>query len=114
MESANFLKILRPIFTGCALINPIKMNSTDPCYKRREMNTLAYWLVVFEPKKGYWTELPLVAGYSDGLSMFYQLVGAKLNLVVMGGLNSVTWEVSNFVYISTFLPLKFQSPFLEK
>ncbi|KAL2499657.1 F-box/kelch-repeat protein [Abeliophyllum distichum] len=98
---------------GCALFNLIKRNSTYPCYKRREMNTLAYRLTVFEPERGYWIELPPVPGYSDGLPMFCQLVGARLNLVVMGGLKPVTWEVSNSVYISTFLPLKFQSPFLE-
>ncbi|KAL2462686.1 F-box/kelch-repeat protein [Forsythia ovata] len=65
--------------------------------------TPAYRLTVFEPERGYWTELPPVPGYSDGLPMFCQLVGVGLNLVVMGGLNPVTWEVSNSVYIYNFI-----------
>ncbi|KAG8379793.1 hypothetical protein BUALT_Bualt07G0126300 [Buddleja alternifolia] len=74
----------------------------------------AYWLKVFDPKTAYqlthfepemcvWGELPPILEYSDGLPMFCQLVAVGLNLVVMGGLNPMTYEVSNDVFIYDFV-----------
>ncbi|KAL3511816.1 hypothetical protein ACH5RR_024533 [Cinchona calisaya] len=65
--------------------------------------TPVYRLTLCEPETGYWTELPPVPGYADGLPMFCQLIGAGLNLVVMGGWNRVTWEVSNAVFVYSFV-----------
>ncbi|KAI3455392.1 hypothetical protein Pfo_012055 [Paulownia fortunei] len=62
-----------------------------------------YRLTLCEPETGFWAELPPIPGHSDGLPMFCQLVGVGLNLVVMGGLNPVTWEVSNAVFIYNFV-----------
>ncbi|PIN03305.1 hypothetical protein CDL12_24174 [Handroanthus impetiginosus] len=62
-----------------------------------------YQLTVCEPETGYWAELPPIPGYSDGLPMFCQLVGVGLNLVVMGGVNPVTWEVLHSVFIYNFV-----------
>lgn len=78
----------------------------DPRQKLGTMKysaTPAYRLTVFEPEGGYWTELPPVPGYFDGLPMFCQLVGAGMNLVVIGGLNPFTWEVSKAVYVYNFI-----------
>ncbi|CAI9114083.1 OLC1v1014714C1 [Oldenlandia corymbosa var. corymbosa] len=65
--------------------------------------TPAYRLAIFEPETGHWTELPPVPGFADGLPMFCQLVGVGLNLVLMGGLDPVSWEVSNSVFVFSFL-----------
>ncbi|KAL3631845.1 hypothetical protein CASFOL_024829 [Castilleja foliolosa] len=62
-----------------------------------------YCLTVFEPKTGCWAKLPPIPGYSDGLPMVCQLVGVGLNLVVMGGLDPVTWEASNGVFVYDFI-----------
>ncbi|XP_027122656.1 F-box/kelch-repeat protein At1g80440-like [Coffea arabica] len=64
--------------------------------------TPVYRLTLCEPENGYWTELPPVPGYTEGLPMFCQLVGVGLNLVVMGGWNPDTWEVSNAVFVYSF------------
>ncbi|CAI9757744.1 unnamed protein product [Fraxinus pennsylvanica] len=61
-----------------------------------------YRLTLFEPKTGYWAELPMIPEYSDGLPMFCHVVGVGVNLVVIGGWNSVTWEVLNTVFIYNF------------
>lgn len=65
--------------------------------------TPVYRLTVFEPETGDWAELPLLPGFSNGLPMFCQVVGVGLNLVVMGGWNPVTWEVSKAVYVYNFV-----------
>lgn len=62
-----------------------------------------YRLTICEPETGKWSELPPVPGYSDGLPMFCQLAGVGLNLVVMGGWNPVTWQVSNAVFVYDFV-----------
>ncbi|KAL2243401.1 F-box/kelch-repeat protein At1g80440-like [Sesamum indicum] len=59
-----------------------------------------YRLTICEPETGYWAELPPIPG---GLPIFCQLVGVGLNLVVLGGWNPVTWEVSNGVFIYNFI-----------
>ncbi|KAL3633014.1 hypothetical protein CASFOL_025998 [Castilleja foliolosa] len=62
-----------------------------------------YCLTVCEPETGYWAELPMIPGHSNGLPMFCQLVGVGSSLVVMGGLDLVTWEASNGVFIYDFI-----------
>ncbi|KAK4428069.1 F-box/kelch-repeat protein [Sesamum alatum] len=62
-----------------------------------------YRLTLCEPETGYWAELPPIPGHSGGLPMFCGLVGVGLNLVVLGGWNPVTWEVSNGVFIYNFI-----------
>uniref|UniRef100_A0A5B7BT57 F-box domain-containing protein n=1 Tax=Davidia involucrata TaxID=16924 RepID=A0A5B7BT57_DAVIN len=65
--------------------------------------TPVYRLTVCELDTCSWSEMPPVPGYSGGLPMFCQVAGVGLNLVVMGGWNPVTWEVSNAVFIYNFV-----------
>ncbi|GAA0156371.1 hypothetical protein LIER_13885 [Lithospermum erythrorhizon] len=59
-------------------------------------------------RSGTWMELPPIHEYLDGLPMFCQLVGVGLNLVVMGGWNPVTWEVTNAVFVYNFVTAKWR------
>ncbi|KAL2547497.1 F-box/kelch-repeat protein [Forsythia ovata] len=76
--------------------------------------TSAYRFTVFEPERGYWTELSPVPRYSDGLPMNCQLVGARLNLIVMGGLNPVTWKFGYALIICIFSSVEEKIPHNEK
>ncbi|GFP95475.1 F-box/kelch-repeat protein at1g80440 [Phtheirospermum japonicum] len=67
-----------------------------------------YCLTVCEPEMGYWAELPPMPGYSDGLPMFCQLAEVGSSLVVMGGLDPMTWEVSNCVFVYDFISAKWR------
>ncbi|XP_050230891.1 F-box/kelch-repeat protein At1g80440 [Mercurialis annua] len=62
-----------------------------------------YRLTVLEPDTGDWCDLPPVPGFSDGLPMFCQVVGVGSELVVLGGLDPDTWEVSDSVYVFNFV-----------
>ncbi|CAK9174638.1 unnamed protein product [Ilex paraguariensis] len=70
--------------------------------------TPVYRLTLYEAKTGGWSELPPVPGLSDGLPMFCQLAALDLNLVVIGGWNPVTWEVSNAMFIYNFVSAKWR------
>nr|GMC77639.1 F-box/kelch-repeat protein At1g80440-like [Ipomoea batatas] len=65
--------------------------------------TPVYRLTVFEPETGDWAELPPIPGFSNGLPMFCRVVGVGSNLLVIGGWNPVTWEVSKAVYVYNFV-----------
>ncbi|KAH7565155.1 hypothetical protein JRO89_XS09G0147600 [Xanthoceras sorbifolium] len=58
-----------------------------------------YRVTLLELDTGHWSELPPLPGFSSGLPMFCQLAAVGLNIVVMGGLDPVNWEVSNSVFI---------------
>ncbi|KAA8541837.1 hypothetical protein F0562_022989 [Nyssa sinensis] len=81
-----------------ARVDPTRIPSVMKC-----LATPVYRLTLFELETCSWSELPPVPGYSDGLPMFCQVAGVGLNLVVMGGWNRVTWEVSNSVFIYNFV-----------
>ncbi|KAL7099810.1 hypothetical protein ACP275_09G109400 [Erythranthe tilingii] len=68
-----------------------------------------YRLTLCEPETGIWAELPSIPGYSGGLPMFCQVVGVGLDLVVVGGCDPVTWEVSNSVFIYNFATATWRS-----
>ncbi|KAJ9692432.1 hypothetical protein PVL29_011473 [Vitis rotundifolia] len=65
--------------------------------------TLAYRVTLLDLETGNWSELPPVPGFSDGLPMFCQLVGVDSELVVVGGWDPDTWEISSSVFIYNFL-----------
>ncbi|RVW77621.1 F-box/kelch-repeat protein [Vitis vinifera] len=65
--------------------------------------TLAYRVTLLDLETGNWSELPPVPGFSDGLPMFCQLVGVESELVVVGGWDPDTWEISSSVFIYNFL-----------
>lgn len=65
-----------------------------------------YGLSVLEPDTGNWVDLPLDVPdeFSDGLPYFCRIVAVgRYELVVMGGLNTVTWEASGSVFVYNFL-----------
>ncbi|XXG70626.1 hypothetical protein AAC387_Pa07g0063 [Persea americana] len=63
----------------------------------------AYRLTVFEPSSGSWSQLPPIPDFPDGLPLFCQVAGAGRSLVVLGGWDPVTWDVSNNVYVYDFM-----------
>ncbi|WOH10746.1 hypothetical protein DCAR_0730216 [Daucus carota subsp. sativus] len=78
----------------------------DPTRKRggvKNSGVPAYRLTVCEPGSVSWTELPLLPGHLNGLPMFCQLAAVGLNLVVMGGLDPVTWDASTEVFVYNFV-----------
>lgn len=62
-----------------------------------------YRLTLCDPATWNWSDLPPIPGYSKGLPMFCQLTGVGSYLVVMGGLDPVTWEASNLVFVYSFI-----------
>ncbi|THG03941.1 hypothetical protein TEA_008816 [Camellia sinensis var. sinensis] len=62
-----------------------------------------YRLALRELETGYWSDLPPVPGFSDGLPMFCHLVGVGPELVLIGGCDPVTWQVSDPVFIYNFV-----------
>ncbi|XP_057968130.1 F-box/kelch-repeat protein At1g15670 [Malania oleifera] len=63
----------------------------------------AYRLTLCDPGIGSWHELPAVPGFAGLLPMFCRIVGVGSDLVVMGGWDPTTWEVSNAVFIYNFV-----------
>ncbi|KAM7254137.1 hypothetical protein ACFE04_031819 [Oxalis oulophora] len=77
-------------------------NKEAPILKSKLGNPI-YRLTLLEPETGVWCELPTVPDYPDGLPLFCQLAAVGSSLVVLGGLDGVTWEVSNSVFVFDFL-----------
>ncbi|KAL7162401.1 hypothetical protein ACSBR2_042815 [Camellia fascicularis] len=78
----------------------------DPVRKThlsKHLARLVYRIVLCDPETGYWSELPPVPGFPDGLPMFCHLVGVGSELVLIGGCDPVTWEVSKSVFIYNFV-----------
>ena len=62
-----------------------------------------YRVTLLDPETGNWSELPPAPGFSEGLPMFCQLVGVGPELVVVGGWDPDTWEISSSVFIYNFV-----------
>ncbi|KAF8027524.1 hypothetical protein BT93_E0430 [Corymbia citriodora subsp. variegata] len=62
-----------------------------------------YRLTTFEPLSGCWGELPPPPGFAGGFPMFCQLAAAGSDLVLIGGLDPVSWEASGAVYVYSFM-----------
>ncbi|KAF2301337.1 hypothetical protein GH714_022931 [Hevea brasiliensis] len=62
-----------------------------------------YRLTLVEPDTGDWCDLPPIPGFSDGLPMFCQVVSVGSDIVVLGGLDPATWEVSGSVFVFNFV-----------
>lgn len=100
-KAAGFSKKL--IVMAQAWVNPNKRSGSV-----KFTETPVYRLTLCEPETGYWRILPPLPGYPDGLPMFCQLIAVGLNLVVMGGWDPVTWEVSKAVFIYSFISSKWR------
>ncbi|CAK9144263.1 unnamed protein product [Ilex paraguariensis] len=68
----------------------------------------AYQLLVYEAESGNWYKLPPLPRFPNGLPLFCQLVGVGLDLVIIGGYDPVTWEVSKLVFIYNFISAKWR------
>lgn len=62
-----------------------------------------YRLSISDPGNNYWDELPPIPGLQNGLPYFCQISAVGSDLVVMGGLEPGSWEVSRSVYVFNFL-----------
>ncbi|KAL8465782.1 hypothetical protein ACS0TY_035038 [Phlomoides rotata] len=58
-----------------------------------------YGLTLCDPESGFWEELPPGPWFPHGLPMFCHIVGVGLSVVVMGGLDPVTFKDSRGVFI---------------
>ncbi|XP_010417707.1 PREDICTED: F-box/kelch-repeat protein At1g80440-like [Camelina sativa] len=68
-----------------------------------------YRIAVLESGSGLWTELPpLPGGQSNGLPLFCSLVSVGPDLIVLGGLDPVTWQASDSVFVFSFLTSKWR------
>ncbi|KAK4799953.1 hypothetical protein SAY86_025318 [Trapa natans] len=65
-------------------------------------------LSVYEPLTGRWTDLQPPPGCTNGLPRFCRLAAVGMELVVVGGLDPVTWDASAAVYIYSFLSGKWR------
>uniref|UniRef100_A0A1J3IEM7 F-box/kelch-repeat protein n=1 Tax=Noccaea caerulescens TaxID=107243 RepID=A0A1J3IEM7_NOCCA len=65
--------------------------------------TPVYRISVLELESGLWTELLPFPGKSNGLPLFCRLASVGSDLVVLGGLDPVTWRTSDSVFIFSFL-----------
>lgn len=78
-------------------------NPTGELCSQKHTLPPVYHLSIFEPSSGRWDTLPPIPGCSNGLPIFCQLATVGSNLVVLGGLDPVAWDVLNTVYIYSFL-----------
>ncbi|KAF5741700.1 hypothetical protein HS088_TW10G00704 [Tripterygium wilfordii] len=85
-----------------------RVNPEDGGNKMKYMFNPVYRLTLCEPETGYWCELPPAPGFENGLPMFCQMVSVGSDLVVLGGMDPVTWEVSNSVSIFNFVSAKWR------
>ncbi|KAJ9179123.1 hypothetical protein P3X46_010946 [Hevea brasiliensis] len=65
--------------------------------------TPVYRLTLLELDTGDWCELPPIPGFSDCLPLFCQVMSVGSDIVVLGGLDPVTWEVSPSVFVFNFV-----------
>ncbi|KZV56085.1 F-box/kelch-repeat protein-like [Dorcoceras hygrometricum] len=76
---------------------------------KKHSPTQVYRLTLCEPETGRWAQLPPMPDQTDdGLPMFCQLVGVGRNLVLIGGWDPRTWEVSNDVFVYNFVSAKWR------
>ncbi|XP_050384735.1 F-box/kelch-repeat protein At1g80440-like [Argentina anserina] len=98
IEQPDFLRLRKATGRSQAIVVMAQARSN-----RGNRTPPEFRLSVFEPKSSKWEELPLFSGFSKGLPRFCQVVGVGSDLVVMGGLDPCTWEVSNSVFIYNFV-----------
>ncbi|CAK7356642.1 unnamed protein product [Dovyalis caffra] len=99
-ESPEFRRLRKAAGTSQKLIVMVQAR-VDP---NQTSNVVKYGvspvfrLTLVEPDMRDWCELPPVPGFSNGLPLFCQVASVGSDLLVLGGLDPVTWEVSNSVF----------------
>ncbi|XP_010537933.1 PREDICTED: F-box/kelch-repeat protein At1g15670-like [Tarenaya hassleriana] len=83
-----------------AWVDPVKKSGTRP---GKTFSSPTFRISVLELGSGLWTELPPVPGLPNGLPLFCRLAAVGSDLVVLGGLDPVTWQASDSVFIFSFL-----------
>ncbi|KAM7254212.1 hypothetical protein ACFE04_031894 [Oxalis oulophora] len=84
-----------------ARVNPIVTSKCSPMP--------VYRLTFYEPDKSAWCEFPAIPGFLEGgLPLFCQVVGLGSGLVLLGGWDPKTFEVSTAVYIYDFVNATWQ------
>lgn len=86
-----------------ARVNPDRESGSE-----KNFATPEYRVAVLESGVGLWTELPLFPGQSNGLPLFCSLVSVGSDLIVLGGLDPVTWQASDSVFVFSFLTSKWR------
>ncbi|CAH8382450.1 unnamed protein product [Eruca vesicaria subsp. sativa] len=85
------------------VLSQARVDPVSQLGSRKTIPTPVYRISVLEPESGLWTELPPVPGKSNGLPLFCRLASVGSDLVVIGGLDPVTWRTSDSVFIFSFL-----------
>ncbi|KAE8674095.1 putative Galactose oxidase/kelch repeat superfamily protein [Hibiscus syriacus] len=68
-----------------------------------------FGLSVLEPDTGNWVDFPVLPGeFHNGLPYFCHLVAVGYDLVLIGGLDPVTWEATASVFVFNFLTAKWR------
>lgn len=70
---------------------------------KRSISNANYRLTLYEPETGKWSEMTPVPDLPNGLPMFCRVVSVGLELVVLGGWDPLTWNISRSVYIYNFV-----------
>ncbi|KAL7222245.1 hypothetical protein ACSBR1_024037 [Camellia fascicularis] len=85
------------------VLSQVRVNPTQNQRPVKLLSPLSYQLVLCAPETGQWSELPPVPGFPDGLPLFCHLVGVGSELVLIGGCDPLTWQVSDSVFIYNFV-----------
>ncbi|CAN8233453.1 unnamed protein product [Cochlearia groenlandica] len=87
-----------------ARVDPVSESGSG----KRSFVTHEYKFVVLEFGSGLWTELPPIPGRSNGLPLFCSLVSVGSDLIVLGGIDPITWQASDSVFAFSFLTSKWR------
>jgi len=80
----------------------------DPAGSGKIIATPEYRISVLESGSGLWTELPPIPGQTKGLPLFCRLVSVGSDLIVLGGLDPITWQAHDSVFVFSFLTSKWR------
>ncbi|WCJ40665.1 Galactose oxidase/kelch repeat superfamily protein [Euphorbia peplus] len=105
IESSEFRRFRKDTSNTQKLIvmTQARVDRTENSNLLKHPPGLIYRLTLLEPETGNWSDLPTIPGFPDGLPMFSQVVSVGSQIVVLGGLDPATWEVSLAVYVFDFV-----------
>ncbi|XVF25035.1 hypothetical protein REPUB_Repub13aG0179200 [Reevesia pubescens] len=112
IELPEFFRIRKATCHGQKLV-ALAQALLDPDMKQGVQNNSSfkpvYGLSILELDTGNWIDLPQLSDqFPYGLPYFCHIVAVGYDLVVMGGLDPVTWEVSDSVFVFNFLTAKWR------
>ncbi|KAK8524972.1 hypothetical protein V6N13_015969 [Hibiscus sabdariffa] len=112
IEKSEFFQLRRAgshgqklVVMAQARVNPDAKEGVKKCCSVRAV----FGLSVLEPDTGNWVDLPVLPGdFPNGLPYFCHLVAVGYDLVLIGGLDPVTWEATASVFVFNFLVAKWR------